>query len=378
VKKKYIIIISFISVLITCCITPFNIDNEDQIKDILVVDGIVTSGTTSIRLMRSVGINDRLTEAHSISNASLYVECSDGSKSGQAKAEDGDGWYYITTGELNTNLQYRLAILLDGKTYYSEFLSPLTTPEVEVSYSKESRGKPVHINVSTQGANSQSGFYLWSFKEIWEYQASIYATHIALNGDTIQLDQTDIKNIFYCWRYASSNSYLLGSTDKLSENTLKDKKIHEINSSDDRLSHLYYINVSQNAISKKAFDYFSNLQKNVDMTGDIFAPIPSEIRGNIYCEEEPDIPVIGYVEVSNTANKELYVPYDWYLYEPETVGCESTSDKEEAKSKGYQLYSYDFDEHTNTVTMSFSNQLCFDCRLKGTKSKPSFWPNDYE
>jgi len=80
----------------------------------------------------------------------------------------------------------------------------------------------------------------------------------------------------------------------------------EIQPSNRKLEALYRIKVRQNAISKRAYDYFVNIKKNSDQTGSLFAPVPSELRGNILCTTDADKPVIGYVDVSTTARSHLY------------------------------------------------------------------------
>ena len=115
------------------------------------------------------------------------------------------------------------------------------------------------------------------------------------------------KNTYYCWGRDSSKAMLLESTNKLTVNLIYKRKLIEIPRDHDKLTMLYYIDVKQNRIRKEAYDYFVNLQRNIEQAGSIFSPIPSERRGNISCVSDPKEWVIGYVDVTNTTiMKTLY------------------------------------------------------------------------
>jgi hypothetical protein len=91
--------------------------------------------------------------------------------------------------------------------------------------------------------------------------------------------------------------------------------------SDEKLSILYYISVTQQQLRREAYDYYFNLQKNISQSGSIFFPIPAEITGNIRCLTHPERPVIGYVEVSTTVTAQRFIPESTGLYEPPMVQC---------------------------------------------------------
>ena len=167
---------------------------------------------------------------------------------------------------------------------------------------------------------------------------------------------------------------VLASSDKLSENFIHQKEVNEIPCWDNRLSVLYYINVNQMQIRKEAYDYFYNLQKNIEQTGSIFSPVPSEMKGNIVCSTNPDLPVIGYVDVTSKVEKDFFHNGAGF-YEAPMSFCDMmiTSEFEFA----YPVYSY-----YEVIPMSptlYAPHDCVDCRriTGATKEKPDFWPNDH-
>lgn len=352
------------------CITEFEPKGIEEVRDLLIVDGTITDGTTTIVLRYSVGLTESLYGRETIDNATLFVETDAGDVfHGERK---GLGTYEIPVGNLDAGKQYRLTINYDGEVYQSSFLSPLFTPEIDsLSYLKDGQGKPVYMCVNTHDPQNNSRYYRWSYRETWEVQSELYANVRIEDGEMIYHTPED--NTYYCWGRDSSKVLHLGSTEKLSENIISNKKLIEIEPSEDRLSVLYYLAVEQMQIRKEAYDYLSNLQKNIEQTGSIFTPMPSEMKGNIRCISNPSLPVIGYMEVATVTRKDRYYPQSMELYEPPREYChyQTTTDPDLA----FPIYAYY--EFYPPETISFAPFKCVDCRERknATRNKPVDWPN---
>ena len=339
--KKPLYFAFLIQFCLAGCIERYHPQME-EIDKILAVEGIVTDGITKIALSYSVGLDKDLNKTTTENQAVVYVESEDGTKSAMTNSS-GDGIYLIETGELNAGAKYRLVIQLAGEEYHSSFIAPAITPPVEISYIYDSVKSNISIRVSTTGDANQPGYYLWSYKEDWEIHALVYE----------QL----FHNLYYCWRTDSSKVMLLGATEKLSMNTIREREIKTFNCTDDRIFFLYRIKVKQNVLNKEGYDYFENLQKNTEQTGSILGSIPSELTGNIRCVSNPRIPVIGYVDVSTTTTDELYLTNKYYDRRYRDWQITTCNGKD-----AVQLYQY-----------------CRDCTQNaGTKRKPIDWPNDHQ
>ena len=367
----YIIIV----VLLSGCIEPYEPSGVEEISDLLVIEGTITDNESFFSLRTSVGLSELLTGRETVDGAFVCVETENGEI--LPGIFQGNGTYMVETGNLDTGKKYRLYVVADGEEYRSDFLSPLFTPEIDsIVAQKKEDGAPVFINVNTHDSEDKSRYYLWSYKEIWEVTAPLFANFGYLDyAYPIFFTSTTAENTYYCWGRDNSKKMLLGSTDKLSENIISQKKLTEIPCNNDRLSILYYISVKQNQIRKEAYDYYSNIQKNVEQTGSIFAPIPSEMRGNIVCISNPERPVIGYIDVSTTKEKDIFIPEKVGLYEAPMTFCYSqiTGESEFA----YPIYGY-YENYPGLPTL-YAPFNCVDCRLKekASKDKPDFWPNDH-
>ena len=387
-KSKIANCLGLLCLILCGCITEYIPPNIDNVANILVVEGIITDNETTITLSRSVSILEENSSSFLyVDFANVYVECDDGTR-WKATPLDYDyltqthyGRYMIKNGMLDTDRKYRLKIEIEEtdyssddcfpssmmggmscptKTYEyaSDYSYPIMTPEIDsIFWKKRGRGQPVVIHVATHSPNNSVLHYRWSYKEDWEINSEFN-----LDGYP-----------YYCWNKANSMGLLIGSAEKTVFGKITDNIIDIVPSSR-KLSVLYRINVKQNVISKRAYDYFANIKKNAEQTGSIFAPTPSELRGNITCLTDPERPVIGYVDISSTTQKHRYI---WRneVYEPPRSDCETISGDSlrrlyEGKiPEEYVLY--------DVLVGEYVRIQCVDCTYNGTTQKPDDWLKNY-
>jgi hypothetical protein len=359
----YLIPIAFL----TSCIDMFYPEGVTQQEGLLVVDGVIQSGTTTIELSRTISLDAEWFRTDI--DAVLYVECNDGSRF-NGTSYFRDGVYKIETGELSQDKLYRLHIDMDGKAYESEYLQPLASPAIDsISWQKHAVGEPVFINVSThnQGGDGDVSYYRWTYQEDWELKSELFAQYGQMNGWEMYFSLNTPYNIYYCWGSNRSSSFVLASTARLSTDIILNKQMIEIPPGSDKISELYHIAVSQYRIRKEAYNYFANLQKNISQTGNLFSPVPAEMDGNIRCITSPDEKVIGYVEVTTPSVKAQFMPELILAYEPPEKTCNKLISTDPNSGIIYSL----------GPPPLYAPARCLDCTLRGSKNKPSFWPNDH-
>jgi hypothetical protein len=376
--------------LLIGCIDAFVPTPQLSMESLLAVDGVITNDTTYIELSRTAPLHVDLREerfAYSTEGATLYVECEDGRRYADARYLGG-GVYAIVNGALDTALRYRLHIDLEGEAYESEYLAPLVTPDIDsLSWVKRGAGEPVYICVSTHDAHDRSRYYRWTYREHWELRADFFAQAGYIGGNryngVVLYDLHTANNTYYCWNTDSSKTFLMEDVERLTENAVVEKRLIEIAPSHDKLSILYYVAVTQHQIRKEAYDYYANLQRNIEQTGSLFSAIPSEMTGNVHCMSDPLRPAIGFVEVSRTAAADRFIPTSEALYEPVDNHCAATILQSPYDPSG-QLYIYLFTETISPspgvvggVIKSFAAPRCVDCTQRGTKNKPAFWPTPH-
>jgi hypothetical protein len=357
---------------LTGCISDFVPKMVAENPAILVVDGTITNGETIIKLSESKDLTDNSYSINYVNTATVLIETAHSTAPLIAQRTE-PGHYVFKQVQLHPDSMYRLRIFHNNEVYLSELLRPLITPEIDsLTWRKTAKGEPIEIMAHAADKLNQSRFYRWTFSEIWEYKSPLYANVGFVNGKLVFYDERDtVPNPkYYCWKRAASTKLILESSARLRENIIRNKVIHSIEPTDNRVSELYFIEVKQYLIRKEAYDYFSNLQRNIDDMGSIFAPVPSEMLGNIRCITA-DIPAIGYVDVTTNTRIAKYISGLERLYEHPRRNCEIF---DEPTSGALPYY---FNEETRAVV--YASAECIDCtELGGNKNKPLFWPNDHQ
>ena len=391
---KKIILYFFLPALFSClifyaCITEFNATGIDEVGDILVVEGIITDNETCITLSKSVNLKgEEWNITTAINNARVYIECDDGTTTSAEPdmIANWKGQYNIKTGKLDLTRKYCLKIEIDEQEnssngdwssaqiktykYHSDFSYPIETPEIDsIFWKKRGIRQPVTIYIATHDVSNRVLYYRWSYDEDWEVHSEVYYEPYTYN----------------CWNSAKNTELLLGSTELTVFGRLTDI-ITEMPCDNKKLKEMYRIIVKQNAISKRAYNYFTNIEKNARQIGGIFSPTPSELRGNITCETDPNRPIIGYVDVSTTTKNQMFIKesdgvYEEYIFHD--VGCGFLSidslwtlfpDFYPGVPPNYIQY---ITSYPPTPPIRYIRIDCVDCSWEGKAStdRPDGWPN---
>ena len=397
------------------CITEYEAKGINSVAEILVVDGNITDGETVIKLNRSIQLTSHNPFYNPVvDDATVYVECDDGARMNVASSSDFDhGYYTIVTGNLDPEKKYRIVIeieevdvnskdckWIDGKewvcpmkkfVYCSDYAYPEKTPEIDDLYwTKEGGGQPVKIYVSTHDPLNRTLYYRWSYLEEWEFHSDIQSGAY----DTIRYPYVDREAApfiypYRCWA-SERKAILFDGGEKTSFGQLTDV-IMEMSPMNEKFELTYRLTVKQNVISKRAFDYFKRIKENAT-TGGLFAPMPVELRGNIHCITDADRPAIGYVEVSLTTQKSMYITPDDGIYETSPVSSLCTGDVYtmsqlialntppppgeaapiESWIDAWLPYFWGFERNNREIFYIYSR--CVDCTSRGTAVKPDDWP----
>jgi hypothetical protein len=346
----------FLCLILCGCITEWEAKDIDEIEGILVVEGFITDDESVITLSRSKGItyddSDRDMTPYRVADAKVSIECDDGTQ--WAASGQNLGEYTIENGKLNPERQYRLKVEFEAHEYHSEFASPMVPPEIDsVFWTKKEWGQPVNIHVATHAPDGMVQYYRWAYTELWEISVEYIMKEYPSR----------------CIKSSKSNNLLIGTTERTASGRLIEI-IAEISPGSDRFSVLYRMDVTQHAISKRAYDYYTNVKKNAQQTGSLFTHIPSELRGNISCITDPDRPVIGYVDISSATRKNVYIGTN--VYENPYIAipgrCEPT------------YFRYTFPEGYVPIPdlpSYYINRFCVDCEFVGgkpIKDLPDDWP----
>ena len=348
----------------------------------LVVEGRLTSApdSTYVTLTYTRSMSDSA-PAQPALNARLVVEGDQNTSF--ALPEIGAGRYGNMLN-LSTSEQYKLTITTsDGRQYSSSFVPFKQTPPIDsLSWTQDS--SEVKFYLDTHDPQNRTIYYRWHFTETWQY--TTYLTSMAdYVNDSVVLRTPD-QQIYNCWKTNNAATILLATTTGLSEDIVSRFHFNSVSKSLEQLHVRYSVEVSQYALSKEEFNYWTELKKNSEQLGSLFDAQPSQLQSNISCVSNPGEPVLGYLSASTIQKKRIFVgineldnsnykPYylPCYVLKDVTTGIAPTD-----KQKAYEylespnhLFTFWYDDGAYHLAQNF----CIDCREHGgTNIKPSFWP----
>ena len=368
------VLVVLLLVFLAACKEPFNPDIPAKQASYLVVEGFIEAGSkpTVIRLSRTTGWNDSV-YFKAENAAAVSVEGEDNSSF--VLPASGGGLY---SAQLNINkaVKYRLHIkTTNGEEFFSDFVKVKITPAIDsINWKLDDQGLQIYAN--THDPLDSTRYYRWNYDETWEIHSTFYAIYEFKDGAVVPRDQS--VNIFYCWKYASSATILVGSSAKLKSDIIYEYPLLQIPKHSEKTAVRYSVLVRQYALSKEAFEFFQLMRKNTESMGTIFDPQPSLLASNIY-NVNGQKNVIGYMYAATEEEKRIFInrnelPADWRfdLY-CETMEVLNHPDSIKAYFPG--LWPYDAKRMGPFITHWYSaSPRCVDCRERGGFNvKPSYW-----
>ncbi|MEM1136299.1 MAG: DUF4249 domain-containing protein [Bacteroidota bacterium] len=367
---------------VSSCLEEFTLQPLEGNDRVLIVEGNIGDTVTSIRLTRTTSLvgDEQIFET----NARVILENENGSFSTDL-ITNGNGEYKREIS-LNTNEKYKISIFTsDGHEYSSEVLSILTTPPIDsIGWDVINNGLQIHATTNDNINNTR--YFRWTFEETWLYSARYNSSLIYENGSLVGRTRDD--RIYLCWRTLPSNSIIIGSSIDLSENIIFKQPTNFIDPFGSlKLSRKYSIKVSQQAITKEAFEFWELLKKNSENVGTFFDPQPSQLSSNLTCISDSEIPVIGFISASTTQEARIFINrsdlpikgipihragfcmVDTIPPRAEDIAQAFTGGSNLPVSEIYSDFGF-------LIGYGSAPRGCVDCRLQGgTTTKPDFWEN---
>jgi hypothetical protein len=399
---------AFTAVAILCtCTDPFT-PNLKGDQSLLVVDGLLTDGNSSnlVRLTRT--FQDQTSEPESVSGATVFVTDDIGTSSYLIEA--GNGVYKTDSIEFRgkTDRTYILHIQTkDGQVYESDPCLMQPVPEIDSLYFAKDQepinngtqvldGIMIYLD-SKEGNNNQ--YYRWTFDETWKFKVPFPKRY---NFDPADSSITPVANVKdYCWKNTKSDNIVIYANYSGQTGPVRNEPLFFIASDQsDRLLIEYSISVNQYSISKREYEFWNNLKKVNESTGDIFAKQPYSVLSNINNINNPKDRVLGYFQVSSVKSRRKFISFNdivglnlpTYHYPCESL-IKNPNDfpigygaKRPTWDEIFTIYCINSDYYfvdaqftsiaggkKNISRMVFARPECANCELTGTRKKPDFW-----
>jgi Domain of unknown function (DUF4249) len=349
----------------------------------LVVEGVLNagSGPTTIKLSRTYKLDDSPKPKGEI-NANVIVEGKDNTT--RQLTMTTDGIYTSPNLGMIQNGEYRLRITTaNGKEYLSDYMVAKKTPPIDsLEFKQDEKGVQIYVNTHDDSNNTR--YYRWDFDETWEIWSYYYSAFKYENA--IVRPRLAAEDVFTCWKYASSNTIVLGSSARLQSDYIFRAPVTFISYDNnkigaEKLAVRYSILLRQYALDKRGYEFYEMMKKMTEGLGSIFDPQPSELRGNIQCTTDPRELVIGYVTAVTIEEKRFFIATtqlkDWRFFQD----CRSSDIPNQADSirvayeMGLSIYSAILNPFNgNIVRYYVSDKPCVECTDRGGFNvRPSYW-----
>ena len=122
------------------------------------------------------------------------------------------------------------------------------------------------------------------------------------------------------------------------------------------------------------------MKKLVELTGSLFSPMPSDVKGNIHCTKGSGSDPRGYITASQVSYKRLFV-------DNKDIKLKRTIERDYMHGSLFKLDNPDprfgwgyvlwGPKLTDNKLRLYYPWAC-NCQKVGTKIKPEWWPNDLE
>ncbi|WP_026956480.1 DUF4249 domain-containing protein [Algoriphagus vanfongensis] len=370
-------------VLVGACKEVYDPELSATEERILVVEGYLdTDGVPSeLSLSYTVGTQEEVETFPAVTGARVHLESSSGQR--YELSELGQGKYGFAK-DIPENEVYNLKIqLINGYSYTSEELKPLASTDIlDIGFEKSEEG--VEIFITTQG-NEQVDNFLWTYEETWAFKPP-FPNNVKYDIESKNVvERSPEEKMDLCYLSIPNSDLVLESSSRFEDNLVFKQRIREIAPGDERLTERYSILVTQKALTPNGAEFWEILRRNTDDIGTIFSPLPTQIRGNMVHDQDPDTPVIGHVGLGKVSQKRLFIDitevYPWQADVPEYFGCSTGLDtvfvqdyeQEFRFSNKYPTYPIYNQNGLEPIGYLYSTEICVDCRLRGTNVMPDFW-----
>lgn len=390
------IALAMLAIISTACIEEYDVSKLTNVQaEELFARGEIKVGAESyVSLQRATRLND-WTERY-VDDAEVYVVGENGFRSAKGKFNEYTHMYEIDTYDAMPGMRYRMEIKSGNDEFVSSFMELLDTPEISKLYYEINKSKGVvEIYADVDNLNGNEN-YLWTFEEDFEVKAPLKVERLFYDEGFI-IRYSDLLYNFWepqehinCWAKQNSTSIDLYTVSNLSQASVKRHKVAEVPGDGIKFDGLYCITVFLNAITEDVYDYYHELKRQTELSGSIFTPMPSDVRGNFTCTSNKAKLLRGTVTASNPTAKRLFIDREEVLEilnqsfgeaylkpDPRMPIKNFREDIAQRVSDGYLIWSsqQDYWAATPANTRFYYPHMCNCISRGGTPFKPYWWPN---
>jgi hypothetical protein len=290
--------------------------NVDKREGVIVADARIVVGNDDnyIRLYKSIGYNETYRGYPAVTNAMVYIVDNNGSEVQIHETEDG---IYPVHLQLNTELSYKLKISHDGNNYESEFEPVPKVPEIDSVYGFQ------EVRVSVEGGESsvddfrytlglqaycdintetESPYYRFTARKVLQYYFV----------EEFEFEET-INHYIWDSYYPTDIFNIAAPPEYTDEKSIEKHSLFFLNRSvymeEDNYFAGWILILYQHGLSQSSYNYYKDLNNQLDSEGRLFDPMYVQPRNNLKCTNKPEQLILGNFEISTIKEYRYFIKY---------------------------------------------------------------------
>ncbi|WP_319501126.1 DUF4249 domain-containing protein [uncultured Draconibacterium sp.] len=317
---KRIITYSFLlCILLAGCEDVYRPD-IDVVDNVLVADARIAADqpVNYIHLYESVAYYDNVGTGPAVTNANVRLVDNNGS---ELELPHYSGGRYRLNKILDPNLQYKLKIEYLGEEYESSFEEVPQKPSIdsvygfeEVEIRQESGDNDVDNVDRFEGVrlyaditpNNENPYCRFTTRFVLQYNYIVEVP--GPFGSTMPETMYGWKSSYPQGTFNIASPPEYSATKEIKKHPLYFLK-NRVKYKDDHIFSGWIVILYQHGITKSAYNYYDDLNKQLDSEGKIFDPLYVQARSNIKCITDSKQKILGNFEISANTETRYFLRY---------------------------------------------------------------------
>ena len=387
-KKSLLLLIASLAA-VSACVYPYNPEVEVSEEHIPVIEGdILVGGTSRVRMsyMQPLGAGHYFFAPPEVS--SVWVEDMFGRVYPGKVSQETVSFqeFEVDTRSAGDGVSFRLHVDMEGNSFVSDWQQVLEPPVIEdIKFAKDTNF--VYVNVDMSAPEGSDGLVGLDFSEAWSFHAP-YEADLLFDPETLSIIDLmfhpELRGSYhrYCYQNFHQATAVLVDASTMG-NAVRDFTFQTFLRTDERIQEKYFIELSARSLSPETYRYMKHLEEASSVGGDLFSPDPGDMAGNLVCETDERIRVLGFVTASRITKMKKQMDHnlraEYYVRPP-------LPELREIEPENYLMYYRDMqfvpinevsdysDGGMPRLVIKWGPLRCVDCvAAGGTLEKPEMW-----
>ena len=315
-KKQLYISILLFSILVAC--EDIYVPELDQAEGIIVVDARIVNGRNGnfVSLSKTLSFNDKSEVYPPVEGATVLVADSRG---GEVKLKEIRKGVFNADVPLDPALTYKLKITTGSDDFESDYQEVPGTPALDTVYGEETV-KILDIAATKNVNDFEKSEGVQLFTDIHKKGKlpfyRFYARKVLQYNYEFQIGDQE-SHTMYCWKSLyPSGTFNIAAPDEYSSSAdinrhpveFFEKLPYKYLTAKDYPAGWIYM-LYMYGLNGTSYNYYRDLNKQLDATGKIFDPMYVQPEGNIRCTSNPGIFILGNFEISSFREYRYFVNF---------------------------------------------------------------------